>query len=43
MLDATLVKQLMLLGKLRRTITSIFGVRFIKLIPEMGMKLRAEL
>lgn len=41
--DATLAKRPMLLGKLRRTIMSIFGVRSIKLIPEMGMKLRAEL
>lgn len=40
-LDATLVKRQMLLGKLRRTIMSIFGVRSIKLIPEMGTKFRA--
>lgn len=35
-LAVTLVRRQMLLGKLQKTIMSIFGVRFIKLIPGMG-------
>lgn len=42
-LAVTLVKRQILLGKLKRTIMSIFGVRFIKLIPRMGTKLRVKL
>lgn len=41
-LAVTLVKRQMLLGKLKRTIMSIFGVRFIKLIPGMGTELRVK-